>query len=304
MNSLGPRRLRARKLLKKLKSEQLELVAPDGTRLRAELDCAANPNGAIVILLHGWEGSSKSPYLVTTAGRLLGNGFDVLRLNLRDHGDTHHLNRELFNSTRTPEVAGALKNFLDGQSYAKVFLAGFSLGGSFALRIAADHGKELGLQTAIGVCPPVDPASVMDTLNNGLFVYENYFFRRWARSLRNKLASFPELDYGPALAAASSIDDLNAFFVPRFTQYEAVADYFSAYALTGDRLRSLAIPAYLITSEDDPIIPVEDLDKINVPELLHIERHRYGGHCAFVEDLTADSWVEKRLVEIFLGFMN
>ena len=33
----------------------------------------------------------------------------ALRLNLRDHGTTHHLNRELFHSCRLPEVVGAIQ---------------------------------------------------------------------------------------------------------------------------------------------------------------------------------------------------
>ena len=36
-------------------------------------------------------------------------GFDVVRLNLRDHGETHHLNRDLFHSCRLPEVVGAVR---------------------------------------------------------------------------------------------------------------------------------------------------------------------------------------------------
>ena len=72
-------------------------------------------------------------------------GFDVLRVNLRDHGDSHHLNRELFNSTRSPEVASALQGFVDERDYRHLFLVGFSLGGSFALRVAADAGAELGV---------------------------------------------------------------------------------------------------------------------------------------------------------------
>ena len=72
---------------------------------------------ALVIMIHGWEGSSRSAYQVTTAKYLLDQGFDVLRLNMRDHGDTQHLNKELFNSTMTPEVAGAIEVFLKQHSY-------------------------------------------------------------------------------------------------------------------------------------------------------------------------------------------
>src|SRR5262249_3966752 len=63
---------------------------------------------ALVVLLHGWEGSSQSTYMGHTAARLLGAGCDVFRLNFRDHGATHHLNRELFHSCRIDEVVGAV----------------------------------------------------------------------------------------------------------------------------------------------------------------------------------------------------
>ena len=35
-------------------------------------------------------------------------GYDVVRLNLRDHGDSHHLNPEIFHSCRIAEVVGAV----------------------------------------------------------------------------------------------------------------------------------------------------------------------------------------------------
>ena len=96
LNGQGPRKWRARRILQGLESRGLELVAGDGTRLLAELDHGVDSDhSALVVLLHGWEGSSRSSYLITTTARLLAQGFDVLRVNLRDHGDSHHLNREL-----------------------------------------------------------------------------------------------------------------------------------------------------------------------------------------------------------------
>jgi predicted alpha/beta-fold hydrolase len=298
LNSQGPRKLRARKILKRLDPDNLILQSEDGTRLLAELDQAVNGRSALVILLHGWEGSSRSSYLLTTAASLLAQGFDVLRVNLRDHGDSHHLNRELFNSTRSPEVASALQDFNAAQAYEHVFLAGFSLGGSFALRIATDAGTELGLDASIAVCPPTDPARAMDALNKGFFAYERYFFKRWHSSLQRKLHCFPEFDYGEELASARSLDDLNRIFIPEHTIYSDVGDYFAAYALVGDRLSSLAMPAYLIAAEDDPIIPVDDLKRIDPVETLHIETYRFGGHCGFIENLAAHSWIESRMSQI------
>ncbi len=297
LNSQGPRKLRARRILKKLVSKTLTLQAEDGTRLLANLDHAAVNRSALVILLHGWEGSSRSSYIVTTAARLLAQGFDVLRVNLRDHGGSHHLNPELFNSTRSPEVASALQSFLCGHAYEHIFLAGFSLGASFALRIAADVGIELGLNACIAVCPPTDPARAMNAMR-GFYAYERYFFRRWHRSLQHKLRCFPQLDYAAELASAKSLEDLNQMFIPRYTIYDEVDDYYAAYALVGGRLSSMALPAYLIAAEDDPIISVDDLKRIDPIDTLHIETSRHGGHCGFIENLAARSWVETRMLQI------
>jgi len=299
LNGQGPRAWRARQILRRLRSQELLLEAGDGTRLLAEFDQAqAAVSAALVVLLHGWEGSSRSSYLVTTTERLLAQGFDVLRVNLRDHGASHHLNRELFNSTRSPEVASALQGFFDEHAYARRFIAGFSLGGSFALRIAADAGTQLGLDACIAVCPPIDPARAMTALNRGFFAYERYFFKQWHGSLRRKLELFPDLDDAGKLAQAKSLDDLNRLFIPSHTNYDRIEDYFAAYSLVGSRLAALALPAHLIAAQDDPIIPFDDLERIDPVQHLHIESYRHGGHCGFIENLAATSWVEKRILQI------
>src|ERR1700677_1227848 len=92
----------------------------------------------IAVVLHGGEGSVDSCYVISLGTELLARGFDVLRLNLRDHGDSHHLNREIFHSCRLAEVVGATRAVAERFPAARIFLAGFSLGGNFMLRVAAD----------------------------------------------------------------------------------------------------------------------------------------------------------------------
>jgi predicted alpha/beta-fold hydrolase len=182
MNSIGPRKIRANRLADKLSSEYLILETGEGVKLAAEYDRSSEKKAArkeaLVIMIHGWEGSSRSAYQVTTAKYLLDHGFDVLRLNMRDHGDTQHLNKGLFNSTMTPEVADAMEVFLKQNSYSSVFLLGFSLGGNFSLRIATDRGKALGLKAVVAISPPVDPVNAMAALNQGSFFYRKYFIGR------------------------------------------------------------------------------------------------------------------------------
>jgi len=308
-NSVGPRKFRAKRIAKKLNSKPLILSTPLEIQLTAEFDrcedvCRGISKNAVVILLHGWEGSSQSAYQVTTAHYLLNHGYDVLRLNLRDHGDSHHLNKEMFNSTMIEEVGDAIASFLKEYKYPNVFLAGFSLGGNFTLRITADRAEELTLKAAVGICPPVDPNNAMFALNNSLFIYELYFFRRWTRSIQKKQKYFPDSDFGAELKKVKTLDDVNNTFIPKYTPFDDAQSYFASYALTGDRLKELAIPAYLIASKDDPILPIEDIAKIIKPKNLIVEIQENGGHCGFIQDLSAHSWVEPRLLEIFDSYLT
>ena len=70
-----------------------------------------------------------------TAARLLVRGFDVFRLNFRDHGDTHHLNEGLFHSNRIDEVVRAAVALSERYPIRPLVAAGYSLGGNFALRM-------------------------------------------------------------------------------------------------------------------------------------------------------------------------
>ena len=90
----------------------------------------------LAILFHGWEGSVDSTYVLQTGSRLLEDGWDVFRLNFRDHGDSHGLNEALFHSCRIDEVVTALGEIARMFPAKTIGVAGFSLGGNFALRAA------------------------------------------------------------------------------------------------------------------------------------------------------------------------
>ena len=62
-----------------------------------------------VILLHGWEGSADSTYILRTGNALYRRGYDIFRLNFRDHGDSHHLNRGIFYAVLLEEVFQAVR---------------------------------------------------------------------------------------------------------------------------------------------------------------------------------------------------
>src|SRR5690349_15221467 len=108
-------------------SRQHILDCGDGVRLMGwHASAGPVPSEHLVVLLHGWEGSSESTYVLGLGQALFEQGFDVFRLNLRDHGPTHHLNRDLFHSCRLSDVVGAVKRLQTMFPAHTLSLAGFS----------------------------------------------------------------------------------------------------------------------------------------------------------------------------------
>ncbi|MFV8817015.1 YheT family hydrolase [Haliea sp. E17] len=273
------------------------------------LDCSGdvrlhgffNPRGGekLAILLHGWEGSGNSPYLLSNAQTLYNAGFSVFRLHLRDHGPSHALNRELYHSARLQEVVDAVAEIQRRFPHERTFLAGHSLGGNFALRVAARApAAGISLERVVTICPVLEPAHTMQRLMEGSFIYHQYFLRRWKKSLSLKLQHFPDLGYGSDLLKLHSLEAMNNYFVPRFTEFAAVDRYFDAYAVTGDTLAGLAVPTHIILSLDDPMIPAVDLPKLAQSPCLTLETPQHGGHCGFIQNWRFTGWIDQRLREL------
>lgn len=271
----------------------------DGVRLAGDLSLREDAD-SLVVLFHGWEGSSESAYVLSAALALYEAGHSVFRLNFRDHGDTHHLNRELFNSTLLPEVLAAVRTVQSRWPHRRNFLAGYSLGGNFALR-AALAAPEAGivLDQVAAICPVIDPAQTLAALERARFFYQAYFVRKWQRSLLKKLDHFPDYGYRDELRGLKTLRAMHDFFVPRFTPFAHRDDYFRAYAVPEQQLGTLAVPALIINSKDDPITRHHLLPVQNLSPRLQIEVTEHGSHCAFLRDFRLNSWADDRLVQLF-----
>ena len=281
--------------------EEVLLDCGEGVRLQSfhsrPQKIGTQSNGRVTVLLHGWEGSADSLYIVSLATALFERGFTVVRLNLRDHGATHHLNPDLFHSCRLPEVIGALRAIQRMYADAPLSLAGFSLGGNFMLRAAAKAaGSDLRIDHVVALSPVLEPAETMLALEKGWATYHRYFVRKWGRSLLKKQAAWPKHFDIADLTRGHGLRHMTAELIRRFTDFPDLDAYLSGYAITGEVLAKLQVPSLIITALDDPIIPVAALDRIARPDSLRVMVLPHGGHCGFVEALFQPSWAEAQMV--------
>lgn len=255
----------------------------------------------LVILLHGWEGSVQSSYVLHTGTRLLADGFDVFRLNFRDHGETHHLNPELFHSCRIDEVLGAVRAISQQHAQLPLAIAGFSLGGNFALRVALRaEVAGIPLRYALAVCPAISPSDAMDAIERAPWFYETYFLRKWRRSLERKQRAFPRSELLSIEDLRGTLRELTRALVLRHTNFESLEDYFDGYCVAGDRLAPLRVPTTIITAADDPVIPVAQFHALQLPDCVELDIAPTGGHCGFIRDLSLRSWTEDYIAQRML----
>ncbi len=267
------------------------LDLPRGVRLSGEMSKQPNARGT-VMLLSGWEGSVNSTYVLCCGRYLFEQGFNVFRLNFRDHGDSHHLNEGLFYGGRFDEVWDAVERVAQDNSDLPLVVIGFSLGGNFALRVARKN-KTVPLENlhriyAISpVINPLEAAYIPDTQP----LIKRYFMKKWSTSLAKKVDAFPHLYDLSILDGDKSIIGLTERFL-KFTPFDTLEDFFNAYRIWPDDLLGLNVPTQIIMAKDDPVTPASHLSDLNIDAPAEVIELDHGGHNAFFTTLMGPTWYD------------
>ena len=284
-------------------AKETVITTKAGVRLLASYSPAGeNKSKGMVMLLHGWEGSAGSAYILSAGRHLFENGYSVFRLNFRDHGNSHHLNEGLFYATLIDEVFQAVQQASAIEGGLNFFLAGFSLGGNYALRIGRICAKEpiKNLRHIVSISPVIDPDKATGAIDGNLMI-RKYFLSKWRRSLALKQKLFPDkYDFGEIISL-NSCRSITDRLIERYSSYKNTTEYFRGYTITGDTISEIAVPTTIIASKDDPVIPVCDFYALDFREPVNLLIHKFGGHNGFIEDLFFNCWYEKMMLRLFDG---
>lgn len=296
--------------LEKYKKNRMYLVARErqinvqkGVKLIGYHSERESNSKGLVLLLHGWEGDVASSYVLKTGDYLYEKGFDIFRLNFRDHGDTHHLNVELFNGSLLPEIFEAAKEIGKLSGKNPFYIAGFSLGGNFALRIANKNNKGQipSLKHVAAVSPAINPKLSTLLMDKNPFL-RRFFLREWIDSLFQKASYFPDkYDFKPFLDA-KSVMELTERIIPAFSAYKNADEYFNTYTLTGDYFKNLKIPVTIVSAKDDPVVSPKDFYELAPNPLMNIILTDRGGHNGFFTDYgLMNPWYLRIIEQAFGG---
>jgi len=282
-------------------SRPVLLDCGDGVRLAA-LHATRDANGhppatRLAVLLHGWEGSADSLYVLSLGQYLYHRGYDVLRLNLRDHGDSHHLNEGIFHSCRIDEVVGAVRAIQERNPHQALSLVGFSLGGNFFLRVGARaRPAGLDLDRIVAVCPVLDPVHTLERLEHGWAVYRRYFVWKWQRSLARKEQAWPGAYDLATVRHMANLTHMTDHLARVYGGFPSLEAYLRGYAVVGGALAPLDVPTRIIAAADDPIIPSADLAQLAPSPALQVLRTTQGGHCGYFDGADGGGWLEREVL--------
>ena len=251
----------------------------------ARADAATSPGRrGLAMLLHGWEGNSHSAYNLVLGSALIRAGYDVVRLNMRDHGPTHHLNKGIFNAMLIEEVHAATQQVGLLARGGPLYLIGASLGGNFVIRMALRHARKPipNLRRVIAINPALNPLRTCLILD-GHLPLRNYFRKCWLESLRKKQAYFPDLyDFTP-LTSIPLIREMNDWVIKRMGPFSDVDEYLDAYSVKPSEMTGLSVPVTILSAADDPLIPPLDIYDLPRHPLLATHVLPFGGHVGYYD---------------------
>jgi predicted alpha/beta-fold hydrolase len=256
---------------------------------------------AVVVLLHGLGGNADSPYVRSSTAALTAEGVATLRLNLRgadpEGSDFYHagLTADLAAAVASPELA----------AYERVYVLGFSLGGHLALRYAAER-PDPRLRAVAAVSAPLELQPAQRAIDRfAAWPYRAYVLGRLKRTYaeiarRGSVPTPPE-----RVARVRTLRDFDRLtVVPRFG-FTSPEDYY-ARASAGPLLPGLTVPARLVASPGDPMVPSDAIAgaAARAPGL-QVSWVAEGGHVGFPGDLDLGEpggrGLERQLTSWLLG---
>lgn len=275
--------------------ERLEL--PDGDFI--DLDWSENGSGPIVIVLHGLEGSSSSPYARGIMRAIERRGWRGVVMHFRGcSGEPNRLARS-YHSGDTGDLAYLVNLLRRREPRTALAAVGFSLGGNVLLKWLGKSGKTANLRAAVAVSVPYVLHQAADRLNRGFSrLYQWQLLRCLCRSVVEKRGKMELPLLTRNLATLKSFRDFDEHVTAPLHGFDSANHY---YTVSSSRqyLKGITVPTLLLQARDDPFmtekaIPLAD----ELPEAVSLEVSPHGGHVGFVAGTwpwRPRYWLEERI---------
>jgi hypothetical protein len=264
----------------------------------------AMPDAPWVVLFHGLEGSSGSPYARALMHRVALRGWRGTVVNFRGcSGEPNRLARA-YHSGDYREVDWILRRMKPLANGAPIYAAGVSLGGNALLVWLGERGEEAAgiVSRAAAVSAPVDLMAAGEALGRGFsLLYARHFLATMKARAAAKHARFPGSFDLERMRRSRTLREFDDVVTAPLHGFLGTDDYWTR-ASAKPLLRRIAVPTLVLNARDDPFLPAQALPTPDdVSASVTVEFPPRGGHVAFVSGSFPGNidWLPARLLHFF-----
>jgi predicted alpha/beta-fold hydrolase len=258
----------------------------------------------LVVLFHGLEGCSTSPYAYALMAHVLDLGWAGVVVHFRGcSGEANRLPRA-YHSGDSAEIEWMLNHLRESNPGREIHAVGVSLGGNALLKWLGEQGSAAApvISRAAAVSAPLDLMVAGDALGRGFnLVYTRAFLSTLKRKSLRKLATHPDLYDRARVRSARTLRAFDNVVTAPLHGFLDTDDYWTR-ASSKPWLARIAVPTLIVNARDDPFMPEHALPaQSEVSSFVTLEFPRGGGHVGFVSAPFPGNldWLPRRILEFF-----
>lgn len=243
------------------------------------------PDAPIVVLFHGLEGSSQSPYARRLMRAIRQRGWRGAAVNFRGcSGEPNRLPRAYF-AGDSAEIETVLARIRNSFPAVPRHAVGISLGGNALMKWLGETGEVARqyVDSAVAVSAPLDMNAAGVALDRGFnrLVYTAHFLTTLKAKALYKAERFPGLLDAGAIRAAASFRAFDTLVTAKLHGFRDADDYWT-HSSSKPLLKRVAVPSLVLNAMNDPFLPAAALPRAQeVSDSVSLEQPAGGGHVAF-----------------------
>jgi len=241
---------------------------------------------AHLVLFHGLEGSSASPYARAFAAVAAHHGWGYAVVHFRGCSGTINRAPRAYHSADHEEIDWVLKRMAALHAGA-LYAVGISLGGNALLRWAQEAGQQAArsVRAIAAISAPLDLAACGQAIDSGInrWLYARHFLRTMKPRALAKWKQYPGLFDLQRLMKARTLYEFDDVFTAPLHGFAGTADYWHRGAAR-PHLKRLCVPTLVLNATNDPFYPHQHLPGVDeVSSWVSLWQPRHGGHCGFAQ---------------------
>ena len=288
-----------------LRRERLELA--DGDFIDLDWSDTGEQPKRIVVVFHGLEGSSGSPYVRRLIKRCGEHQVSVVVHHHRScSGENNRLARS-YHSGETADIQSTLLHLRNLYPQAHIDAVGYSLGGNALAKYLGEQKEASLVNRAVIVSAPLQLSACAKRLEGGFStIYQRRLIKQLHRKTAEKLDNAKLRDAMPV--DAKKVSELKTFYdfddqvTAPLHGFDDVHDYY-AQCSGLQFLTSITIPTLIMHAVDDPFMTDEVIPKPEqLSEQVSYELYAHGGHVGFISGgtpLRPKFFLEERIADYF-----